>query len=400
MNEDRPDLANNYGAQRQREIYLKGLSGDSTDIPLDYRKLKELAEDKMDNSAYGYVAGGAGSETTMNANRKMFSNWAIQPRMLRDVEERDLSVTVLDQDIPAPIMLAPVGVQSIIHPDGARASAEAADHCGVPFIHSTVASYTIEEISNLVRDEVPLWFQLYWSGEREVNRSFIERAEKNDYDALVVTVDTTLLGWRLRDLENSYLPFLEEEGLANYWSDPAFEELLGSPPDQNPMEAIQLFVEIFSEPGLTWSDIEWIRDVTDLPLIIKGLLHPDDIRKAESIDADGVVVSNHGGRQIDGEITALQALRRITREVDPDLELLFDSGIRNGSHVLKSLALGANAVLLGRPYLYGLALEGRSGVESVIKNIVAELDLNMGLSGTTEARDISEELVLSVDSNS
>jgi len=384
----------NIGEQRQREIFVSGHAGIEPDVPVSFEALEEAAIEVMDEAAAGYVAGGAGGENTVGRNRRVFDRWRIVPRFLRDVGERDLSVDVCGQKLPYPVMLAPIGIQSIAHEDGEVATAEGAREAGMPVILSSVASETLEDVADEL-GETPKWFQLYWSSERDLARSFIDRAENAGFDAIVVTVDTPVPGWKERDLSRGYVPQLDGEGMANYLADDTFLDLLDQPPEENEFGAIQTFLDVFGDPTLTWEDLDWLGDQTDLPIVVKGLLHPADARRAVDHGADGVIVSNHGGRQIDGAIGALEALPRIAAELeDSDADVLFDSGVRRGAEALKALALGADAVCLGRPYVYGLAIDGADGVRAVCENFVADMDLTMGLTGRTGAADIDRSLVV------
>lgn len=385
-----------YGPQRQREVFFEALAGESDGIPLDFEELREQARDVMDPGAYGYVAGSAGREETESDNRRAFRRWKLRPRVLNDITDRSLSTELFGETLPGPVLLAPVGVQSIIHERGAAASAEGAARKGVPFVHSTVSSHTIEDVAETV-DDSPLWFQLYWSSLPDLNESLIRRAEEAGYEAVVVTLDTPLMGWRPRDLENGYFPFLEGEGLANYTSDPVFRDELEVLPEESLDETIELFIDVFSNPAAEWEDLRNLAETTDLPFLVKGVLHPDDADRARDHGVDGVVVSNHGGRQVDGEIPALEALTDVVAEGPDDLRVLFDSGIRTGSDVLKAVALGADAVLLGRPYLYALAVEGADGVETILENIHAELDITMGLCGLDDLPEADRTLLTRED---
>jgi isopentenyl diphosphate isomerase/L-lactate dehydrogenase-like FMN-dependent dehydrogenase len=336
------------------------------------------------------VAGGAGGEDTVRANREAFYRWRIVPRMFRDVSQRDLSVELFGAQLPAPVILGPVGVQGILHPGGELASARAAAALGLPFTLSTAASHSIEDVAqaadtagNGVR-----WFQLYWGKNPDLTASMLQRAERAGYQALVVTLDTNMLAWRERDLQHAYLPFILGQGLSNYFSDPVFRALLAQPPEQNPAAAIQLWSGLFSNTALTWSDISFLRKHTSLPIILKGILHPDDAAHALDAGVDGMIVSNHGGRQVDGAIATLDALPAIVREVNGRIPVLIDGGIRRGSDVFKALALGARAVLLGRLYTWGLAVAGEQGVRDVVLNLLADLDLTLALSGHTSYRSL------------
>lgn len=364
----------------QYEIYLRGLAEQLPELPIAWGALEAAAEAKLDPGARDYVFGGAGAEDTMRENLEAFRRWRLLPRMLRDVAERSTATTFLGRELNAPVVLAPVGVQSIVHPDGELAVARAAAAQGTTMIASTASSFTLEEIAVVGG---PRWFQLYWPRGRELAASFVHRAEAAGYEALVVTLDTWLLAWRPRDLQLAYLPFLKSVGIANYLADPVFRSTLAAPPEEDPQAAVGQFVEVFSNPTVTWDDLAFLRESTDLPILLKGVLHPDDARAAREHGVDGLVVSNHGGRQVDGAISALDALGPIAEAVGDDLALVLDSGVRSGADVAKALALGADVVGIGRPYLWGLALAGEAGVEHVLKNLLAELDLTLALCGLT-----------------
>jgi lactate 2-monooxygenase len=375
-------------ANFQFEIYLGGLSGATPALPLLAAELEERARELLSPEAFGYVAGGAGAELTMRANLSAFERWQIVPRMLRDVSRRDLSTSVLGTAMPAPILLAPVGVQSIVHPRADLAVGQAAAASGLPFILSTASSYTMEDVAGAV-DQASRWYQLYWPKDRDLAASFVARAADSGYEAIVVTLDTWLLGWRPRDLQNAYLPFLKGEGIANYFSDPVFRGALEQTPEENPEAAIGHWAYQFANPSVTWADLAWLREQTTLPIVLKGIVHADDARRALDAGVDGLIVSNHGGRQVDGAIGALDTLPAVREAVGKDFPVLFDSGIRTGADIFKALALGANAVCLGRPYVWGLGLDGQAGVEHVLRCLLAELDLTFALSGHTEISQVS-----------
>jgi len=370
-------------ADYYREIYARGLGGEAPTIPVAVAELEERAREAMEERAANYVYACAGSETTMRANREAFERRRIVPRMLRDVAERDLSATVLGAELPAPLALAPIGVQGIVHPDGEPGSARAAAALGLPLIASSASHSTLEEIAAAGGEGAPRWFQLYWANDRELVESFVGRAEAAGYGAIVVTVDTFVPGWKPRDLQQAWLPFLNQMGIANYFQDPVFRAALERSPEEDPGAATGHFLGIQANPSLTWDDFAWLRERTSLPVVVKGVQHTDDAREAAARGLDGIVVSNHGGRQVDGAISSLDALEPIAAAVGDELTVLFDSGVRGGGDVLKALALGADAVCLGRPYIWGLALEGQQGVETVLKMTLAELDLTMALCGYT-----------------
>ncbi len=379
----------------QAEIYLNGALGVPPDLPISVAALEAAALERFSPEAFGYVAGSAGTESTARANREAFERWRIVPRFLRDVSVRDQSTTVLGTTMPAPVVLGPVGVQGIVHPDAEVAVARAVSGLGVPLALSTVSSYSLEEVAAAC-DGSPRWFQLYWPKDREVGASLLERAKAAGYSALLVTLDTFILAWRPRDLVNGYLPFLSRLGLANYESDPAFLAGLSKSPDEDPTAAVMHWQSMFGDPSNTWSDLAWVREHWDGPIALKGVLHPDDARRAIDAGMDGVLVSNHGGRQIDGSIGALDALPAVVEAVDGRVDVLFDSGIRTGSDVMKALALGAKAVLLGRPYIYGLGIAGEAGVRHVVRCLLAELDLSMALAGCASVADIGPELLTQI----
>jgi lactate 2-monooxygenase len=382
------DLADYY-----REIYARGLGGETPAVPVAVAELEERAVAAMEPRIANYVGAGAGSEETIRANLEAFRRRKIVPRMLRDVSSRDLSTTVLGTAMPAPLLLAPIGVQQGVHPDGELATARAAAAVGVPMIASTASHYSLEEIAEAGGPEAPRWFQLYWPNDPELARSFVERAERAGYEAIVLTVDTFIPGWKPRDLQQAWLPFLESRGVGNYFQDPVFRAKLEKTPEEDPGMATGQFLAVQANPSLSWDDLASLREITSLPIVIKGIQHADDAREAVARGVDGIVVSNHGGRQVDGAIASLDALAPIAEAVGDDLAILFDSGVRGGADVLKALALGADAVCLGRPYLWGLALDGQAGVETVLKTVLAELDLTMALCGLTRPEEIGPELL-------
>jgi lactate 2-monooxygenase len=385
-----PSAGRSPGMDRQLEIYKAGLLGKTPEQPISVEELEQEAASVLKQAAYDYVAGGAGSEDTVRANLEAFRRRRLLPRFLRNVSHRDLGIELLGTKLPTPILLAPIGVLGILHNEAELAVARAAGPLGVPVVLSTVSSTPMEQVAEAMGD-APRWFQLYWPRNDELAASFVQRAERAGFGAIVVTVDTYLLAWRERDIRNAYLPFFRGDGLANYFSDPVFRQAVGGDPLLHPLRTAEYFAQIFSDPSRTWADLERLRQWTRLPIIIKGVLHPDDARQAVDHGAAAVIVSNHGGRQLDGAIAALDALPQVVDAVGDRTTVLFDSGIRRGSDVLKAMALGARAVLLGRPYAFGLAVAGEKGVHDVLVNLIADVDLALGLTGCASLRELSRE---------
>jgi lactate 2-monooxygenase len=370
------------GTQVQNEIYVSGESP----WPVGAQEWEARAAEALEPGPFGYIAGGAGEEATMRANREAFDRRRLRPRMLTGNVERDLSVGVLGTRSPFPFFLAPVGVLSIAHPDGELAPARAAAAAGVPFILSTAASHSMEEVASAMGD-APRWFQLYWVNDREIVASLVGRAAAAGYSAIVVTLDTLVLGWRPRDLRHAYLPFREGEGIAQFTSDPVFRSRLSVPPEEDPLVAAGTMLALFPNLALTWQDLAWLRERTALPLLVKGVLTAEDARIALDSGVDGVIVSNHGGRQVDGSVAALDALAEVRDALGAEAVVLMDGGIRSGADIVKALAVGANAALIGRPYVYGLAVGGEDGVSAVLTQLAAETDLTLALAGGASARD-------------
>ena len=416
------------GRARQGEVFRAGVLGRRPRVPVGAEALERRARRTMSARARAYVAGGAGAGLTMAANRAAFERWSIVPRMLAGSTARDLGVELFGRWLPTPLLLSPVGAAELAHADSDRLAASAAAALGIPFVISSQGCSPMEAVAAAMGTG-PRWYQLYWSTDDQLVDSMISRAEAIGCDALVVTVDTTMLGWRPEDLTLGSLPFSQGIGIAQYTSDPRFRQLvaerLASPREPAapvrvtptavrsllsltrahpgrfadnlrspvPRAAVETFLDIYSNPALSWDDLATLRRRTRLPVLVKGILHPDDARLAVEVGASGVVVSNHGGRQVDGAIASLDALPAVREAVGPDTVVVLDSGVRTGADVLKALALGADAVGIGRPWVYGLALAGREGVREVLANLVAELELTMGLSGVSSVRSAGPELL-------
>ncbi|MET4166725.1 MULTISPECIES: alpha-hydroxy-acid oxidizing protein [Gordonia] len=417
-----------YGRARQNEIYTAGVHRRKPRIPTDFAELERRAKRAMSARARAYIVGGAGEGRTMAANRAALDRWAIVPRILRDVSQRNLSIDLFGRRLPAPVLFAPVGAGSLAAPDADALIGRAAAELGVPYIFSNQASVSMEDVAAAM-DEVssgaPRWFQLYWSTDDDLVDSLLDRAAAIRAEAVVVTLDTTMLGWRPQDLNLGSLPFARGEGIAQYTADRRFVDIvadrLRAATDERPeislgaiatlvsitrnapgrflqnlrspqpRAAVQTFLDIYSRPSLNWDDLAGLRDRTALPIVLKGVLHPDDARRAVDAGVDGIIVSNHGGRQVDGAISTIDALDTIAPVVDGRIKVLIDSGIYTGSDVFKALALGADAACIGRPHMYGLALAGADGARDAVADIIAELDLTLGLSGHTDVADLDRE---------
>ncbi|TXI52136.1 alpha-hydroxy-acid oxidizing protein [Mycolicibacter arupensis] len=374
----------------QFEIYLQGLAGVLPTFPMTYAELEAKAAAALSPSVWSYVAGGAGDERTQRMNVTAFDGWGLIPRMFVGAAERDLSIDLFGMRLPSPIFMAPIGVIGICAQDGHGdlASARAAAATGVPMMVSTLTADPLEDVAAEFGG-TPGFFQLYTPKDRELAASLVQRAESAGYKAIVVTLDTWVPGWRPRDLSTSNFPQLRGHCLSNYFSDPVFRASLAQAPEENPQAAILSWIQTFGNP-LTWDDLPWLRSLTDLPLIVKGICHPDDVRRARDGGVDGIYCSTHGGRQANGGLPALDCLPDVVAAAD-GMPVLFDSGIRTGADIIKALALGATAVGIGRPYAYGLALGGTAGIVHVLRSLLAEADLIMAVDGYPSRLDLTPE---------
>lgn len=382
----------NY-ADFQIGLYFAGLGGELPAYPLTFAGLEAAAQAKMEHRLWDYVAGGAGDEHTQRANVAAFERWGILPRMLSGAAERDLSIDLVGLRLPAPVLMAPIGVLGVMTDDGHGdlATAAASASSGIPMIASTLMQDPLEEVAAALGD-TPGLFQLYTPDDREVAESLVRRAEAAGFRGLVVTLDTWTLGYRPRDLQHATFPQLRGDCLANYFSDPVFRSRLAAPPEEDPGAATLHWALSFGNPTLTWDDLAWLRGLTDLPLLLKGICHPDDVRRAKDEGVDGIYCSNHGGRQA-ASAPALDLLPAVVDAAD-GLPVLFDSGVRSGADVVKALALGATAVGIGRPYGYGAVLGGTAGIEFVLSCLLAEADLTMGLNGYASIAELTREVLV------
>jgi len=411
---------NVLGTGRQREIYIDGISGTTASISFEFQKLENQAKKKLGREAWAYISAGAGMKDTMKQNRSDFNRWRILPRMLRDVSKRDITINLLGKRQATPFLTCPIGVLEMAHKKADLAVAKATSNLGIPMIFSNQASVPMEDCANVMGD-ASRWFQLYWSKRDDLVVSLVKRAEAAGCEAIVVTLDTTILGWRTQDLDIGYLPFLKGKGIAQYTSDPVFQKMMQEPiPEDRQikskitlqtirhllsvrskgnvsevLKAIKTFTNTYSRPSLTWENLAFLRKHTKLPILLKGIQHPDDAKRAIEFGMDGIIVSNHGGRQVDGGVSTIEMLPAISKVVQQQIPILIDSGIRSGADVFKCLALGATAVCIGRPYVYALAVNGQTGVETLLKNFMADFELNMALAGCRSISEINEDCLIS-----
>ena len=371
----------------QMEIYLDGLHGKLPRFPVDHESLEAAAVEVLPSWVYSYVGYGAGDGRTQQANVDAFGRYAIVPRMLVAPTERDLSVSLFDMHLPTPLFMPPVGVVGVCSQDmhGDIAAAKASAITGVPMVASTLTQDRMEDVRPH-SGETPNLFQLYTANDKELARSFLRRAEQSDYKAVAVTLDTWITGWRPHDLNMANFPQLRGYCLQNYFTDEVFRARLSKTPEEDPGAAALEWAKVFGHP-VRWEDLGWLRESTKLPMLLKGILHPDDVRKARDHGIDGIYCSNHGGRQANGGLPALDALPAVVKAAE-GMPVLFDSGVRSGSDVAKALALGATAVGIGRTYLYALAIGGVDGLVSQLRSVLAELDLLMAVDGFPSIADL------------
>jgi len=376
----------------------KEISGGGKSIPIGFQELEQEAKKKLRPGPYEYTSGGAGAEQTMASNRRELDRYQIVPRILRDVSKIDMGIKLFGKKLPTPLILAPIGSQRMYHQDGELGTARAASRQNVPITLSTWSSTPLEVVAE-VMGNMTKFFQLYWINEWEVTASFASRAEKAGYDAIFITLDGQRGAWQPRSMETNYSVNSEwstdkDAPKAIFLSDPVVADSLGIEVDNwdsADKKTTQLIKSKYKyNASLTWEGVEKLREVVDIPIVLKGVLHPEDAKMALDIGVEGIVVSSHGGRRIDGAIGAAGALGKISEVVGGEIPILFDSGVRTGADVFKSLALGATAVQIGRPYAYGLTLAGEQGVYEIIGNLLAELESTIGVAGYKNLKEVKE----------
>lgn len=350
--------------------------------PVNLADYETLARERLDPGAWGYVAGGADDEITLAENLAAFRRLRLLPRVLVDVSRVETATTLLGERLSVPVLLAPTAFQTLAHPDGELATARAASAAGTISVVSTLSSYPLEEVARAGAG--PKWFQLYCYRDRQVTRRLVQRAEAAGYRAICLTVDLPKVGHRERDLRNRFVlpPGVRPRNFAE------FVDLEGGS-----QQAFFEYIQSLVDPSLTWEAVDWLREQTRLPILLKGILRPDDAERAVEHGASGVIVSNHGGRQLDGVPATIEALPAVAEAVGKRVPVLMDGGIRRGTDVLKAIALGARAVLIGRPYVWGLAVEGEAGVRNVLDLLRAELELALALAGCPSPAQVGKDLM-------
>lgn len=353
--------------------------------PINLYDFEVIARAKLSRMAYDYYSSGAHDEITLRENHAAYDRIKLRYRVLRDISQRDLSATVLKQRISMPVLVAPTAFQRMAHPDGEGATARAAGKAGTVMILSTLSTSSIEDVMEAAIG--PVWFQLYVYKDRGTTAALVERAESAGCSALVLTVDAQLWGRRERDVRNRFrLP----KGLS-------VKNLMPAGKDELPKgvtgSSLGAYVTSLFDPALSWKDLEWLCSITRLPVLIKGVVHPDDARQALDYGIAGLIVSNHGGRQLDTAPATIEALPDVVEAANNGLEVLIDGGIRRGTDVVKALALGARAVGVGRPIIWGLSHDGENGVSQVLDILRYEIDLAMGLCGCTSVEEVSRDLI-------
>ncbi|KAI5919228.1 FMN-dependent dehydrogenase [Camillea tinctor] len=380
----------------QADLYNRGiLERIPPPMTTDPNRLRAQAKRVMRPEAFDYVAGGAGEGATMDANRLAFRQWKIVPRVMKPASPRNLKVELFGEQYDTPILCAPAGAQEVYHADKEVGTARACAELNVPFIMSTASTSTIQEVADASGSGGPRWFQLYWPADDEITASLLQTAWDAGFRVLVVTLDTARMAWRPHDLDRTFLPFALGQGNIVGYRDPVFRRKFaawsdGDTPEESPMLAARYWLsEIFSGNNRSWEELSLLKRLWPGPVVVKGIQHPEDARLAARHGADGIIVSNHGGRQVDGAIGSLEMLPDVVAAVEgQNIPVLFDSGVRTGADIFKALSLGARAVLVSRPILYGLGIAGRDGVKHILASLLADLDGTMLLAGVQNVKDL------------
>jgi lactate 2-monooxygenase len=367
-----PRRLQSYGSY-QFELLTKG---GVPSVTTDPNKLEAQAKQKMPPKAFGFLAGGSGERATLDANRLAFHQWKLIPRMLRGSGSRDLSVQIFGKKYPTPVMIAPIGFQNVFHPDAEPGVASIANELGLPYVMSMNSHAPIEDIAS-ANEKGERWFQLYWPPSDYMTITYLNKAKANGFRVLVVTLDAFTLGWRPWDLDQAYFP-------VNTPSAPRT-------PNNVTIPGVPFRPDTFFSPAPSWERLKVLRENWSGPIVLKGIQHVDDAKAAVAAGMDGIIVSNHGGRQLDGGIGSLDALEEIADAVGDRITVLFDSGIRTGADVIKALSLGAKAVLVGRPWAYGLGIAGKEGARSVLRGILAQVEINMNIAGLQSIKDCNRK---------
>jgi lactate 2-monooxygenase len=365
------------------DLLLKNITAQAP-FPICFADLEKAVAEKIEAGPFGYIRSGAGGEQTLRNNRAAFEKYSIVPRFLKDVSNVQTSINLFGKTYPTPLLFAPVGMNGMVHDEGELAVVRTAEHLNMPYIQSTVSTYALEEVAQAAPSATK-WFQLYWSTNEEIAFSIVARAEAAGFEAIVLTVDTVMLGWREEDVRNQFSPLKLGYARGNYMNDPVFTATL---PDDSFESYVQGVLQNVFHPTLNWAHVRELKKRTNLPILLKGILHLEDAKLAIDNGIDGIIVSNHGGRQLDGVIGSLDALPAIAKVVNGQIPIILDSGVYRGMDALKALALGADAVAIGRPFVYGLALEGQQGVEKVMTNLYDELKVSIALAGATSVKGL------------
>ena len=352
---------------------------------LDIKEFEQYAQNKLPKNITAFFSSGAGDEITLRENVSAFDRIKLLPRVLKNVEERSLSTTVLNQSVDFPLLIAPMAFQRLAHPEGELAVAKAAQEHNVIMAVSTLSTYSFKEIKENASINNSLWFQLYIYKDREITKNLVQLAEAAGYRGIVLTVDAPIYGKRIKELHHPIIlpSTFEIKNLQD----------AGLNLKNVPLTKLMGYLASLLDPSITWDDVSWLRSITSLPIILKGIMNPKDVQIAIEHNIEALILSNHGGRQLDTTLSSIEVLKLVKDSSEGKLEIILDGGIRKGIDILKALALGAKAVMVGRPILWGLAMGGEEGVKRVLTILKSELDLAMTLCGYTSINQINDEIL-------